>query len=237
MDAPAACRGKDALLFYSKDRHKRRVAPWRNPEKENVMRIAVLLDGKGRAAGLDKSGTILVYERVDNTWAADRKLEYESSEYATMAALRKYLGTVRSWLDDCNILAAKPSNGFYRVVFESFGVALWAIDGYPQDFISQIEHFYTHRKAESCESPEPITPIAHKAGYYSVDLKEVMAHRSAFNSKQILMPFLREAKFMRLEITCDHVPKWFASELPALNLRADVESYQDGVRVHVYPLK
>jgi hypothetical protein len=62
-----------------------------------------------------------------------------------------------------------------------------------------------------------------------------MAHRTSLNSKEILLPFFKRTSFSQLEITCDHMPKWFEKELPALKLRADAKLVDKTLKIYVYP--
>jgi hypothetical protein len=135
-------------------------------------------------------------------------------------------------------LAAKASIGFYRVAFESFGVSLWIAKGAPREFIGEIEAFYAAPPAlpENNQPTAIITPVAGKAGYYAADLREVMKRQAGLNSKDVLLPFFQHTAFSRLEIVCDHIPRWFEKELPALKLRADAEFTGEAVaKVYVYP--
>jgi Fe-only nitrogenase accessory protein AnfO len=206
------------------------------------LKIAVLLDGAGKAAGLQEGGTIYVFERKNDVWSSDVKLDFLPAGFASMAELRSYIGSISRRLGDCKILAAKASNGFYRVVFEGFGVGLWAVTGIPQQFISRLEAFYVEppappETAAGQEAAAPsafITPIPGKTGYYRADLRKVMEHRAGVNSREVLLPFFRHTPFTRLELVCDHVPRWFERELPALKLRADAESAGRIVNIHVY---
>ncbi|WP_010254223.1 Fe-only nitrogenase accessory AnfO family protein [Treponema primitia] len=207
------------------------------------MKIAILLDAEGRAASFTEQGTIYVYERRDDVWAADRKQDFVSAAYTTMADLRSYICKITAWLGECKVLAAKRSNGYYRLAFEGCGVALWAVEGSPPQFISQIESFYTkspelqpdHQPA-AVPSKTYITPIPGKTGFYAADLRDVMAHKAGINSRELLLPFFEEAQFERLEIICDHVPRWFNEELGRLNLKAVSESDGRQTKVHVYPV-
>jgi hypothetical protein len=67
-----------------------------------------------------------------------------------------------------------------------------------------------------------------------VDLRDVMAHKTTLNSKELLLPFFQSTPFRQLEIICDHIPCWFQSELSILGLRANVESSDGGqMKIHV----
>ncbi len=199
------------------------------------MKIAVLMNEEGVAANFSEQAGLFVYERVSDDWVCEHKYAWVPYAYHTMEALRKCLGDIAVWLGDCRVIAARRSNGYYRVVFEGLSVAMWAVEGYPQDFIPQIERFYKDNDRRQTGDPaDIISPITGKAGFYSVDLRKVMAHHEQCNSRDVLLPFFQKASFQRLEIVCDHVPKWFKIELPLLKLRADVEAQGSIMKVHVY---
>lgn len=199
------------------------------------MKIAVLMNEAGVAVGFSEHAELFVYEREGDKWVCEQKHVWVPCAHHTMSALRRCLGSIAGWLKDCRVVAARRSNGYYRVVFEGLGVAMWAVEGYPQDFIPQIERFYKENVGQKISEPaDIISPIAGKTGLYSVDLREVMDHHKRYNSRDVLMPFFQKASFERLEIICDHVPKWFKNELPALKLRADVEAQGNIMKVHVY---
>jgi Fe-only nitrogenase accessory protein AnfO len=213
------------------------------------LKIAILLGAGGRAAGLQDGGSIYVFERKKAEWQADIKLDFSPAGLGSMTELRAYIGSVSRSLGDCRILAAKLSTGFFRIAFESFGVALWAVEGVPRDYIGLIEAFYSGQGAlpvetaetkfpqfpAECEVPALIVPVPNRAGYYTADLRDVMAHRSGINSREALLPFFRHTPFSRLELICDHIPRWFETELPALKLRYEAEYSGRTIKVYVYP--
>jgi hypothetical protein len=80
----------------------------------------------------------------------------------------------------------------------------------------------------------PPAPVEIRPGYFSVDLTEVMAHRTSLNSQQILLPFFQNTKFDELEISCEHVPKWLAKELPGLKLKTEEKIDANKIRVKVF---
>ena len=192
------------------------------------MKIAALLDETGQASSPQAGGTIYVYQREADNWVASRRTQF-AGEFTMMSDLRNHLTEVAEWLADCKVLAGRAANGYYRVAFGSLGVALWTVRGRPEEFIEQIEQYYRRATALAAqeERPEPsatIEPIPERVGHYRVDLRGVMGVAGAHSSRRVLLPFLQpSASFTRLEITCDHVPRWFATELPELDLGATEE--------------
>jgi Fe-only nitrogenase accessory protein AnfO len=60
-------------------------------------------------------------------------------------------------------------------------------------------------------------------GHYSINLAEILQDNPALNSRQVLIPALEEKTFKKLEIICDHIPRWFNNELRNLKLTAELE--------------
>lgn len=202
------------------------------------MKIAVLLDETGMTSSFSEKATLYIYERKDDVWTAYCKLGWEPAPSATMEELRMRISQVADWLGDCKVVVAESANGFYRIVFGSFDIALWALSGEPKNYISHIEKFYesagNNESSEEDKAGDLITPVEGIAGHYHVDLRQVMAHNTRFNSRDVLLPFLEAGTFRQLEIVCDHEPRWFKEELSKRGLRSATESHGFWVKIHVY---
>jgi Fe-only nitrogenase accessory protein AnfO len=66
------------------------------------------------------------------------------------------------------------------------------------------------------------------SGRYRIDLISALSADAKLNSRQVLLPILEGTAFDRLEILCDHLPKWFAPKLRELNLKADCVPLETG---------
>lgn len=75
----------------------------------------------------------------------------------------------------------------------------------------------------ACDVPPPVLIGDISEGRYSINLAEILDENPALNSRQILMPVLKETSFKKLEIVCDHLPRWFNNELRNLQLTAEPE--------------
>lgn len=62
-----------------------------------------------------------------------------------------------------------------------------------------------------------------KEGRYVINLAEILQGNPALNSRQVLIPPLEEKTFKKLEIICDHIPRWFYNELKNQKLTATPE--------------
>jgi Fe-only nitrogenase accessory protein AnfO len=84
----------------------------------------------------------------------------------------------------------------------------------------------------------PIVPIGE--GHYQLNLAEALRSGSGLNSREILLPFLEETSFQKLEIFCDHVPRWLSQKLEELKLGAEFEALgtpDRGTTAIIFPLQ
>ena len=72
-----------------------------------------------------------------------------------------------------------------------------------------------------------------KQGHYLINLSDILRDNSALNSREVLIPALEEPSFQKLEIICDHIPRWFYNELRTSKLKAGPEVPDDSGRLTV----
>jgi Fe-only nitrogenase accessory protein AnfO len=70
-------------------------------------------------------------------------------------------------------------------------------------------------------------------GHFRLDLAGVLARFKNANSKDVLLPLLEDGGFRRLDISCDHLPRWFERKLADLDLRAQVTPTARGIEALV----
>lgn len=199
------------------------------------MAIAVLMDAEGRVTDFHNGAVICMFEKKDNQWGVARQWVNTSDSFETMSQLREYLKQIAAWMNGCRTLVAEQFIGFYRVTFEALGLDMWEGDGSPYEILDYIDACARQNNVAAKTADIATGPVENGPGKYFIDLTEVMAHKTALNSREVLLPFLKERKFSQLEVLCGHVPKWFESELPLLELEYRTEEYQDKLKVWLYP--
>ncbi len=75
--------------------------------------------------------------------------------------------------------------------------------------------------------PRPLLVGGPEEGRYLINLAEIMNDNKALNSRLVLIPALEDASFKKLEIICEHIPRWFFNELRNLKLVAEPEVPDD----------
>lgn len=204
------------------------------------MQIAVLVDQKNHVAAFEQGGIVKLYENQHGAWRSIKEYPYQIDGLGEPSALWNRLSELCRWMEPCVILAARRFRGTYRVILERHEISMWEMDGFSsmgaEDFLDDIEEFHANQKDQECCTPagsgEPVVPTEQNPGCYTIDLTDVMQHRTSLNSQQILLPFFRNTSFKSLEIICDHVPKWFERELFNYNLKTEVLEQRG--RLHVY---
>jgi Fe-only nitrogenase accessory protein AnfO len=74
---------------------------------------------------------------------------------------------------------------------------------------------------QSIPQPLPVGDVAF--GQYQFNLAEVLQKNPTLNSREVLIPFLEKRAFQKLEIICDHLPRWFEMKADQLMLQTDYE--------------
>jgi Fe-only nitrogenase accessory protein AnfO len=77
--------------------------------------------------------------------------------------------------------------------------------------------------APRSDIPAPAPVGDPQLGHYLINLSGILAGNPALNSREVLIPHLEGNSFQKLEIICDHIPRWFYNELRNLKLKAGPE--------------
>jgi Fe-only nitrogenase accessory protein AnfO len=201
------------------------------------MEIAVLVNDSGETSGFERDGTIRVYSNDKDVWVIKKYMEYSTQNITNAAILREKIKEICVWLMDCKILVVNRIRGVHYISFEENLVSMLEIGGKPENFLEDIKMCSKHQRTGHEIPLEPNAIYEAKPGSYYTDLREVMKGNTSYNSKQILVPFLKNRKYNSLEIICEHIPKWLEKEQSALKIMLAIENYQECIKVKVYPVK
>lgn len=156
-------------------------------------------------------------------------MEYSTENVLDSVTLHKRINEIGDWLEKCKIVVVNRIRGIHYIAFEERQISMLEIKGLPETFLEDIRECVQH-----CRTGKKI-PMEHNAifelrpGIFHTDLREVMKGNTSYNSKQILVPFLKKQKYSLLEIICEHVPKWLENEQNELNIRISVENYNEEI--------
>lgn len=194
------------------------------------MKIAVFTGADGLAASLFQPGTVRIYAGGPEGWRPVRDVPFCLDERMGLDEIRsRTLAMLRS-LDGCRHFVARAITGAPLAFFDGMGIVMWRLAGRPMDFLSDIQQRVEQQAARqrALTAPGRFILAGPRTGEFHLNLIEALQSDGALTSKDVLLPFLDHTPFQRLEIICDHLPKWFNHHLPRLHLALGIAQLPDG---------
>jgi Fe-only nitrogenase accessory protein AnfO len=215
------------------------------------MKIAVHVNHQDEVASLYEAGFLRLYEKTiaedPANWRATAEIAFAIDADMPLPLIKTALHAAWAALDGCKLLVSAEVRGLiYSVLQEELGVQTWKSEGSLQQQLDMVSRKQTEQEAKrrfelvnlaGKLAPAPMRVGDPQLGHFWIDLKDALAHESAQTSRQILIPFLSSGHFCKLDILCDHLPKWLSWELERLNLSAEseeIDATSVGLRVTVY---
>ena len=196
------------------------------------MKIAVLTDTEGNTLSFYESGFVKLFSNEKGMWNCIEEFHFELNEEKGLAEIQRCIRSLLSRLQECRTVMVKFIKGVPLSILKESGVSVWKVDGSPLAFFEHIREEEEKIKVEHLESikpllPEPLPVGDKKHGIYAIDLVHLQAKGAGFNSKDVLLPFFQNRVFRKLEVVCEHLPKWFEKEFASLKLQFRIEESND----------
>lgn len=200
------------------------------------MKIAVFVDDAGWVAPLWQSGTVQLFTREAQQWRVCQQFPFALTPELSLAEIRERTLSLLAQLPECRHFVAQDIHGALLAWLDGKGLTMWKCIGHPLDALDRIAAQIPPAPEPVVLHPEVFIEPGEEEGQFRVDLIEALRGGGAHTSKRVLMPFFEQRQFTRLEIVCDHLPKWFSS-LDPTRLHYQVMPAVDGVlRVIVTPV-
>ena len=215
------------------------------------MKIAAIVDGKGNAISFGEPATVLLFSREGDEWFVIDSFGYNLGEQYGLGDLKESTQALAAKLGDCRIMLLRDVSGYPRTMLLELGFTLWSIEGSPERYLDRVMQLTAEaaeakaavvaanqpKVTESLPVPKPLAGSC--SGVFTIDISEAQVCGGSHNSREILIPFFKTTQFSRIDILCDHVPKWFSSELAEMKLNYSTEPVQNGrwlvsVRSHAH---
>lgn len=180
--------------------------------------IAVYVNQVGATSTFKEPGFIRLYGRNDSEWILFKEYPNTIDFSMGISEIRIKLNEVVQKLDDCNIFVAKEISGQLYYVLEANAFNTYEAEGKPEEYLDSIWEVEQSEMKKKNDDKKDSTPIilqeqTDRPGVYSINLTKALNQNGTLSSKQILRPFLQKKKFESLEILCDHIPRWFETDL------------------------
>ncbi len=186
--------------------------------------IAVYVNESGVTARPGEKGFVRIYEQLKSKWSISMEVPFEPEANSTIAGIRHNLQEMVQKLEGCKVFVANQVAGQLYYVLEAHGFESFEAEGEPEEFLDSIHETVKQDKSveEPSSAPKSYFIKQEEEGAYFVDLKSALNMDCSLTSKKLLMPFLKKGEFKRLEVLCDHLPRWFESELAPMKLKMTV---------------
>lgn len=197
------------------------------------MKIAVFINLRGEIATLFEAGNLTLFSDNSGVWLPVNEIPFQISEDTDLQQIRQQTWQLREAIRDCRHLVVQKIHGAQIAWFDGLGVQLWQDKGTVQALSGSLDAIREQAHRQEVEalpalSTAFITP-GKQAGEFQVDLITALKSDVKMTSKQILLPLFTSRAFRQVEVICDHLPKWFARELPALQLRVATQTDDKGL--------
>jgi Fe-only nitrogenase accessory protein AnfO len=189
------------------------------------MKIASYVNQRGEVVDFFEEGAIYLFENGEKGWERIQAVPLSVKCGMSLSEMKSSLiGAVRQ-IKDCSAFLVRDLRGIFRVFLEEQGFTVWKSEG---ELNAQLNNVMLREQESRQEQDEPapfILPVGDPAdGNYRVDLIELLASGIPMVSHEILMPFFEAIPFRRLEIVCEHIPRWFSFELEELGLKVESQT-------------
>lgn len=193
------------------------------------MKIAVVENGKQQTSSIFEPGFISTYEENGGEWKVLNRFENKVCNAKGMAAVRMALADIVKQLGDVKIIVASEIPGIASGTFQAAGFDIFLVENSVLEVLDSIEKEMLYAIEERQKEPhtfdimEYLEPGINK-GDFSINIEEIMFKNPELTSKKILIPYLKNGGFNRLDVICSHIPKWFVTDLIAMGFEYETVS-------------
>lgn len=174
-----------------------------------------------QTSSIFEPGFIAVYEEDGVEWKVLNRFENQVCNARGMAAVRMAVGDAIKQLGDVKVVVASEIPGIASGTFQAAGFDIFLVDSKVLDVLDLIKKDMLETIEKRQEEPRKfdITEFlepGENRGDFSINIEDIMFKFPDLTSKKILIPYLKNGEFNRLDVICGHMPKWFVTDLGAM---------------------
>ncbi|TCT24027.1 Fe-only nitrogenase accessory protein AnfO [Thiobaca trueperi] len=198
------------------------------------MKIAACIDGQGEPLSPQEPCILRLFAHEDGAWRHVSDTAFNGITARSIAEITQQAERLGALLDGAEALLVRDVKGIAVTLLQNLGLRLWRLDGPPEAALDAVRR---ELEAAARELPDPARFFAsgETEGEYRIDLAAVLASDSSLNSQLVLVPFMQQTPFSRLEVVCDHPPRWLDRQLPAAGFDWEDASQEGVCRLIIRP--
>lgn len=193
------------------------------------MKIAVMENENQTASSIFEPGFIAIYEEDGGEWKVLTRFENEVCNAKGMAAVRTAVADTIKQLGDVKIIAASEIPGIASGTFQAAGFDIFLVEGNVVNLLDSIKEEMLEAIEERQKEPPKFDIMQFlepgvSEGDFSINIEDIMFKNPNLTSKKILIPYLKDGEFNRLDVICSHLPKWFVTDLGSMGFEYEIVS-------------
>jgi Fe-only nitrogenase accessory protein AnfO len=203
------------------------------------MKLAVFLNEYGQILSFYSSGIVEIYSNDESKWNCINQIPFDMTHQRDLADVQLKINMLTSEFEDCSLLIVENIKGLPTALLQEKGIGVWKFSGI---FLPDLFDFVKKELEKALVKPEkiiirPTLTGSEQEAEYEINLVSVLSRNSGLNSMDILIPFMKETNFKKLQITCSHLPKWFNRVLEEFQLVSKIDELKgDLFKVTVSPV-
>ena len=185
------------------------------------MKISVVESNDQKTSSIFEPGFIVTYEEDGGEWKVLNRFENKVCSAKSIAAVRMAVEDTIKQLDNVKIVVASEIPGIASGIFEAAGFEIFLVGKSGSDALDSVKKEMGEIIEKQQEKPSKfdimkfLEPGTNK-GDFCLNMEKILSKNPQLTSKKILLPYLKNGEFNRLDVICSHIPKWFTTNLRVL---------------------
>ncbi len=186
-----------------------------------ILKISVVESNNQKTSSIFEPGFIVTYEEDGEEWKVLNKFENKVCNAKSIAEVRMAVQNTIKQLGNVKIVVASEIPGIAFGIFEVSGFEIFlvkkngfdALDSVKKEMLEMIAE--QQDKSSKFDIMQFLEPGMNK-GDFCINMEKILSKNPQLTSKKILLPYLKNGEFNRLDVICSHIPKWFTKDLSVL---------------------
>jgi len=207
------------------------------------LKIAVVENNYQKISSVFEPGFVTIYEENEGKWKVLNRFENRVCNAKGISAVRMAVADTVKQLDDVKIVVASEIPGIAFGTFQAAGIEIFLVENSALDILDSVKEEMLEAIEERQEKPREFNIMQYlepgmDKGNFCLNLEEILLKNPELTSKKILLPYLKNGKFNKLDVICSHIPKWFDTDLRVLGFEYEtVDELPNKMKVRIMYIK
>jgi len=189
-----------------------------------ILKISVVESNNQKTSSIFEPGFIVIYEEDGEEWKVLNKFENKVCNAKSIAEVRMAVQNTIKQLGNVKIVVASEIPGIAFGIFEVSGFEIFLVNKNGFDALDSVKKEMLEMIAEQQDKSSKFDimqflELGMNNGDFCINMEKILSKNPQLTSKKILLPYLKNGEFNRLDVICSHIPKWFTKDLSVLGFQ------------------